>query len=67
MLTTTLLVFSILATANLGNSHGVLKIPKPREEPGSGDWHYCRFFVNQYYLRSKFMGSNLIFNIRIYS
>jgi hypothetical protein len=34
------------------DSHGVLKIPKPREEPGSGDWHYCRFFVNQYYLRS---------------
>ena len=49
-----LIIFaSILTTLAVVNSHGVLKIPKPREEPGSNDWHYCRFFVNQYYLNSK--------------
>ena len=35
-------------------AHGKLKIPVPRDEPGSGNWHYCGFFVNQYYLRGNF-------------
>ena len=42
-----------LASLTAVNSHGMLRIPKPREEPGSRDWHYCRFVVNQYYVRSK--------------
>ena len=48
------LVFLLYTLISLVNCHGKLKIPAPRDEPGSGNWHYCGFFVNQYYLRGDF-------------